>query len=130
MFGSDTPWYGGPQWQIEALWRFQIPDDMARAYGHPKLTEGAKRKILGLNSARLYELGANGNVNEHSQGQGRGVYTPFPPNYVEQIPESLKTLLEFPGYTADNFSKARMAYRDWNGAAPRHTRFGWIRKEA
>src|SRR2546426_7757992 len=27
-FGSDSIWYGSPQWQIEALWRFQIPDDM------------------------------------------------------------------------------------------------------
>jgi hypothetical protein len=25
-FGSDSLWYGGPQWQIDALWRFQIPD--------------------------------------------------------------------------------------------------------
>jgi len=50
----------------------------------------------------------------------------FPENYAEQIPSSLKTLLEFPGYTADNFSKARVAYQDWKGAGPRHTRFGWI----
>jgi predicted TIM-barrel fold metal-dependent hydrolase len=27
VFGSDSPWYGGPQWQIEALWRLQIPGD-------------------------------------------------------------------------------------------------------
>jgi hypothetical protein len=26
-------------------------------------------------------------------------------DYVSQIPESLKTILEFPGYTADNMSK-------------------------
>jgi predicted TIM-barrel fold metal-dependent hydrolase len=130
LFGSDSPWYGGPQWQIEALWRFEIPEDMARQYGYPRLTEGAKRKILGLNSARLYKLAASGNVNEHGQGQGKGLYKPFPGDYVELIPESLKTLLEFPGFTADNFAKARMAYQDWKGAAPRHTRFGWIRNQA
>jgi len=130
VFGSDSPWYGGPQWQIEALWRFEIPEDMARQYGYPRLTEGAKRKILGLNSARLYKLAASGNVNEHGQGNGKGLYKPFPGDYVERIPESLKTLLEFPGFTADNFTKARMAYQDWKGAAPRHTRFGWIRNQA
>jgi hypothetical protein len=29
VFGSDSLWYGGPRWQIEALWRFQIPDQIA-----------------------------------------------------------------------------------------------------
>jgi predicted TIM-barrel fold metal-dependent hydrolase len=130
VFGCDSPLYGGPQWQIEALWRFEIPEDMARQYGYPRLTEGAKRKILGLNSARLYKLAASGNINEQGQGHGKGLYKPFPGDYVERIPESLKTLLEFPGYTADNFARARMAYQDWNGAAPRHTRFGWIRNQA
>jgi uncharacterized protein len=56
VFGSDSLWYGGPQWQIEALWRSQIPDDIADRWGYPQLNEGAKRKILGLNSARLYGL--------------------------------------------------------------------------
>jgi len=130
VFGSDSPWYGGPQWQIEALWRFEIPEDMARQYGYPRLTEGAKRKILGLNSARLYKLAASGNISEHGQGHGKGLYKPFPGDYVERIPASLKTLLEFPGFTADNFARARMAYHDWKGAAPRHTRFGWIRNQA
>ena len=27
IFGSDSLWYGTPQWQLEALWRFQIPTD-------------------------------------------------------------------------------------------------------
>jgi hypothetical protein len=56
VFGSDSLWYGGPQWQIEALWRSQIPDDIADRWGYPQLNEGAKRKILGHNSARLYGL--------------------------------------------------------------------------
>ncbi len=25
VFGSDSVWYGSPQWQVDALWRFQIP---------------------------------------------------------------------------------------------------------
>jgi uncharacterized protein len=58
VYGSDSVWYGGPQWQIEAFWRFQIPESIRRKWGYPQLTEGAKRKILGLNSARLYGLSA------------------------------------------------------------------------
>lgn len=58
VFGSDSVWYGGPQWQIEAFWRFQIPESIRRKWGYPKLTQRAKRKILGLNSARLYGLSA------------------------------------------------------------------------
>jgi predicted TIM-barrel fold metal-dependent hydrolase len=56
VYGSDSVWYGGPQWQIEAFWRFQIPESIRRRWGYPQLTERAKRKILGLNSAQLYGL--------------------------------------------------------------------------
>jgi hypothetical protein len=56
VYGSDSVWYGGPQWQIEAFWRFQIPERMRERWGYPRITERAKRKILGLTSARLYGL--------------------------------------------------------------------------
>jgi hypothetical protein len=56
VYGSDSIWYGGPQWQIEAFWRFRIPESIRETWGYPQLTERAKRKILGLNSARLYDL--------------------------------------------------------------------------
>ena len=46
VFGSDSLWYGGPQWQIEALWRSTIPDNIRERWGYPQLTEGAKRHIL------------------------------------------------------------------------------------
>ena len=42
-----------PRPYIEMFWNFQIPDDMVEGYGFPPLTEQAKRKILGLNHARL-----------------------------------------------------------------------------
>ena len=35
VFGSDSVWYGSPQWQIEALWRFQIPEALREKYGYP-----------------------------------------------------------------------------------------------
>ena len=56
LFGSDSPWYGSPQWQIDALWRFEIPRWMQRQYGYPPLTKQVKRKILGLNGAAIYGL--------------------------------------------------------------------------
>jgi hypothetical protein len=85
VFGSDSVWYGSPQWQIEALWRFEIPEDMRRQYGYPALTNAARRKILGLNSARLYKIPA---ASEPAQG---GVYKPVPADYEARIPDSLKT---------------------------------------
>jgi len=46
VFGSDSLWYCGPQWQIDALWRFQIPDRIQEKWRYPRLDEYAKRKIL------------------------------------------------------------------------------------
>jgi hypothetical protein len=37
----------------EAFWRFEMPKDLVEGYGYPPLTEEVKRKILGLNAARL-----------------------------------------------------------------------------
>ena len=44
----------GPQWQIDALWRFQIPEQIQEKWKYPSFDHHAKRNILGLNSARLY----------------------------------------------------------------------------
>ena len=120
VFGSDSVWYGSPQWQIEALWRFEIPRDMQEKYGYPELTETAKRKILGLNSARLYELRSTSTV------QPGGDYRPVPTDYPSRIPDELKTLMESPGPRADNLSRMKVEYLA-QGQEPRHTRFGWIR---
>ncbi len=32
----------------------QIPDDLREGYGYPQITREDKRKILGLNAARLF----------------------------------------------------------------------------
>lgn len=56
VWGTDSVWYGSPQWQIEAFWRLQIPDEFRRRYGYPEITPEMKRKVLGLNSARLYGM--------------------------------------------------------------------------
>ena len=54
VFGSDSVWYGSPQWQIDAKTHLQIHKERTGRGNceHPELTEQPKRKILGLNSAR------------------------------------------------------------------------------
>jgi hypothetical protein len=49
-------WYGSPQWQIEALRRLEIPEDMQKKHGFRPLGEAdgfVKSTIFGHNSARL-----------------------------------------------------------------------------
>jgi hypothetical protein len=59
VWGTDSVWYGSPQWQIEAMRRLEIPDDMMKKHGWKIKLGGedseVKRKIFGLNSARLYK---------------------------------------------------------------------------
>ena len=123
VFGSDCVYYGSPQWQIEAMWRFEIPEAIRRQYGYPALTERAKRKILGLNSARLYGVSGDAEVS------ARADYRPVPRNYDTLVPLKLKTLLEFPGLTTDAMAKARHEYLR-AGADPSHLRYGWVRTQA
>ncbi len=56
-WGTDALWTGAPQWQIEALRRLEIPDDIQRKYGFAPMgaADGpVKTAILGGNNARLY----------------------------------------------------------------------------
>jgi hypothetical protein len=132
VFGSDSLWYGAPQWQIEAFWRFQIPQDMARKYGYPALNEKVKRQILGLNSARLYNLPTR-----------VGAYKPMPADYERRIPESLKATLNFPGFSRpgsdrgasytpptppnDRLAALREDYLA-AGGHPTNRRYGWVHR--
>jgi hypothetical protein len=54
LWGSDSIWWGSPQFLIDAFKVLQIPEAMQQQYGYPKLTNAAKRRILGGNAARLY----------------------------------------------------------------------------
>jgi predicted TIM-barrel fold metal-dependent hydrolase len=56
-WGSDAIWTGSPQWQIEALRRLEIPEDLQKQHGFKPLgpADGpVKSAILGTNNARLY----------------------------------------------------------------------------
>jgi predicted TIM-barrel fold metal-dependent hydrolase len=59
VWGTDSVWTGTPQWQIEALRRLEIPEDMRKAHGFAQLGEAdglVKSAIFGFNAARLYNI--------------------------------------------------------------------------
>jgi uncharacterized protein len=55
-WGTDTPIWGPPQWQIEALCKLTIPEELMAGYGYPEFTDADKALIVGRNMARLYGL--------------------------------------------------------------------------
>ena len=73
VWGTDSVWYGSPQWQIEAMRRLEIPDDMmAKTKWKTKLGDAdsaVKRKIFGQNSARLYKFNAQAEFDNISRDQ-------------------------------------------------------------
>jgi uncharacterized protein len=136
LFGSDSMWYGGPQWQIEALWRFQIPDQLQEQWNYPALTEMDKRNILGLNSARLYGLYGRQAV---AVGEPGSAYqTGNLPSYAQfmQPGSAIDTALQGVGYPTpitpvnlvpnDNITAVKAQYLA-SGGGRSNTPLGWIR---
>jgi uncharacterized protein len=64
LWGTDSIWYGTPQWQIEAFRRFQIPDRLLEQYGYRPLTRQVKEHIFGLNAARVFGIDVAAKRNE------------------------------------------------------------------
>ena len=109
---------------------------MKRAAQRPELTQAAKRKILGLNSARLYKIPGAAEANPH------GRYKPIPADYESRITPELKRILEYPGfgaaapqsqpeiqladYESDNLAKIKRSYAE-EGGYRSNTRYGWLR---
>jgi predicted TIM-barrel fold metal-dependent hydrolase len=130
VFGSDSLWYGAPQWQIEALWRFQIPEVLATKYGYPRLDENARRRILGLNSARLYKL-------DGRTVSTAGSYKPVPSDFANRVPAELRaTLADEPDSRqgshalqvspgSDRLARLRGDYREAGGMRD-NLRHGWV----
>jgi len=56
LWGTDSIWYGTPQWQIEALRRFQIPEPLIEKHKYRALTREVKERIFGLNAARVFGI--------------------------------------------------------------------------
>src|SRR5262249_52762271 len=73
LWGTDSVWWGSPQWQIEAFRRLQMPEALTKHFGWKPLTEDIKTRIFGLNAAQLYSI---------DLAAGRN---PIPPDYVEKL---------------------------------------------
>jgi predicted TIM-barrel fold metal-dependent hydrolase len=59
LWGTDSVWYGSPQWQIEAFRRIEIPEDMQKKHRFAPLgaADGPlKSAVLAGNAARLYGI--------------------------------------------------------------------------
>ncbi|HYZ40698.1 MAG TPA: amidohydrolase family protein [Stellaceae bacterium] len=59
FWGTDSVWYGSPQWQIEAFRRLEIPEDMQKKHGFAPLgpVDGpVKSAIFGRTAAQFYKL--------------------------------------------------------------------------
>ena len=54
LWGTDSIWWGSPQFAIDAFKNLEIPESMQEERGYPALTEKRKERILGLNAAKLY----------------------------------------------------------------------------
>ena len=57
VWGTDAVWTGSPQWQIEALRRLEIPEDMQKQHGFKPMgaADGPiKTAIFGGTNAKLY----------------------------------------------------------------------------
>lgn len=101
VWGSDTVWYGSPQWQIEAMRRLEVPADMQEKYNLPSLGGAnslTKQAIFGVNSARIYGMGLQ---------------------HVDNNP--------FPDFSEDKIAQLARAHRE-AGGEPSHMRYGYVRK--
>ena len=136
VFGSDSLWYGGPQWQIDALWRFQIPEQLQERWHYPALDERAKRQILGLNSARHYGLfGRDARaVGTPGSAYRQGSLANYAASMAPGSP--IDTVLQGVGYPTpitpvnlipnDNFTKAKTQLAE-TGTGRNNARLGWVR---
>lgn len=56
IWGSDAPITGSPQPFIDFFLKYRIPDELVEKYGYPQITDEDKRKIIGGNIARLFNI--------------------------------------------------------------------------
>jgi predicted TIM-barrel fold metal-dependent hydrolase len=78
LWGTDSIWWGSPQWQIEAFRRLEMPEDLRKRFGWKPLTTDVKRQIFGLNAARIYGVDPGAKRN------------PMPGDYIQKLRELYK----------------------------------------
>ncbi|MBV8833851.1 MAG: amidohydrolase family protein [Acidobacteriaceae bacterium] len=77
FWGTDSVWYGSPQWQIEAFRRLEIPEDMQQKFGFAPLgpADGqVKSDILGYNGVRHYRLDLTEDLENDGFGRVKAAY--------------------------------------------------------
>jgi predicted TIM-barrel fold metal-dependent hydrolase len=89
LWGTDSIWWGSPQWQIEAFRRFQIPEDLQKRFGYKPLTKKVKEKIFGLNAAKVHGVDVKAKLNS------------IPTDYVTRLKAK---------YRAENYQPSNTQY--------------------
>ena len=56
IWGTDCLWWGSPQWIIQAMHRFRMPEQLMERWGYPEITAEDKEKIFGLNAAKVFKV--------------------------------------------------------------------------
>lgn len=56
LWGSECPLLGSPQPIIDWFWDMEIDDELQDRFGFPEISEADKRKILGENQAKLFNV--------------------------------------------------------------------------
>lgn len=69
LWGTDSVWWGSPQWLIDGFKCLTIPDAMQAQFGYPALTLDVKKKIFGLNAAKLYGVKVRGTRRNIAKGK-------------------------------------------------------------
>ncbi len=78
LWGTDSIWWGSPQWQIEGMRRLEMPESLMKQFGYAPLTPEVKAKIFGLNAARVYGVDPQAKRN------------PIPGDYIDQLKKMYK----------------------------------------
>jgi len=73
LWGTDSIWWGSPQWQIEAFRRLEMPDQLMKRFGWKPLSDDVKRRIFGLNAASVYRVDPEAKRNS------------MPSDYIEKL---------------------------------------------
>ena len=94
LWGTDSIWYGSPQDQIQAFRAFEISAEFQERYGYPALDAEAKRKIFGLNGARVYGLDVAALKGEGALARRRAEYREAPnPSFATFGPKTRRDFL-------------------------------------
>ncbi|HLG48846.1 MAG TPA: amidohydrolase family protein [Reyranella sp.] len=86
LWGTDTLWYGSPQWQIEAMRRLEIPEDMQKKYGFAPLGDAnstTKQQIFSANALKMYNIAVKKAENTRMPGYSEDRFAALKKDFAE-----------------------------------------------